>query len=190
MERGCASVWGQYVSRHGRRSVTEPDGARMTAAPGLYLVCGKIAAGKTTLARTLAARPAMLLVSEDHWTSNLFGPELRTFDDYIRLSARLRAAMGPHIVAVLGGGLSVVLDFPANTLTQRAWMRSIIEAAQVPHELHVLAVPDSLCLERLHARNATGKHPFHVSDADFAQFTRHYQAPTESEGFNLVVHTG
>jgi predicted kinase len=38
----------------------------------LYLLCGKIAAGKSTLARRLAARPATLLISEDHWTSNLF----------------------------------------------------------------------------------------------------------------------
>jgi predicted kinase len=32
----------------------------------------KIAAGKSTLARRLAARPATLLISEDHWMSNLF----------------------------------------------------------------------------------------------------------------------
>lgn len=89
-------------------------------APTLYLLCGKIAAGKSTLARRLAARPATLLISEDHWTSNLFPDELRTIDDYARLSARLRAAMGPHVVDVLRLGLSIVLDFPANTVRTRA----------------------------------------------------------------------
>src|SRR5215471_9667592 len=105
--------------------------------PTLYLLCGKIAAGKTTLARQLAARPATLLISEDHWTSTLFAGDLKTIEDYARLSTRLRAAMAPHIVAILRQGLSVVLDFAANTVKQRAWAKSVIETAQVPHELHV-----------------------------------------------------
>jgi predicted kinase len=95
--------------------------------PTLYLLCGKIAAGKSTLARRLAARPVTLLISEDHWTSKLFADDLRTIDDYGRYSARLRAAMGPHIVDILRQGLSIVLDFPANTVGNRKWMRSLIE---------------------------------------------------------------
>jgi predicted kinase len=92
-------------------------------APTLYLLCGKIAAGQSTLARRLATRPATLLISEDHWTSNLFADDLKTMEDYGRYSARLRAAIGPHIVDILRQGLSVVLDFPANTLRNRDWMR-------------------------------------------------------------------
>ena len=49
--------------------------------------------------------------------------------------------MKPHIVAILKQDLSVVLDFAANTVKQRAWVRSVIEAAEVPHELHVLECP-------------------------------------------------
>ena len=51
----------------------------------LYLVCGKIGSGKSTLARQLAARPATLLISEDHWTSTLWADELKTIEDYVRL---------------------------------------------------------------------------------------------------------
>src|SRR5438045_9650189 len=94
--------------------------------PILHLFCGKVAAGKSTLARRLAARPATLLISEDHWTSTLFADELQTMDDYGRLSARLRAAIGPHIVDMLRVGISVVLDFQANTVRVRGWMRSLI----------------------------------------------------------------
>lgn len=154
----------------------------------LYLICGKIGAGKSTLAKALAARPARLLISEDHWTSHLFADQLKTIDDYSRLSQRLRTAMAPHIVAILRAGLSVVLDFPANTPAQRGWMRGLIEAAGVPHELHLLDMPDALCLERLRRRNASGEHPFVVSDAEFAQFTRHFSPPAPDEGFNVVVH--
>jgi predicted kinase len=46
----------------------------------LYLLCGKICAGKSTLARHLAAHPAILLISMDHWMSTLFPTENRTID--------------------------------------------------------------------------------------------------------------
>ena len=158
--------------------------------PTLHLLCGKIGSGKSTLARQLAARPATLLISEDHWNSTLWADELKTIEDYGRLSTRLRAAMAPHIVAILRQDLSVVLDFAANTVKQRAWARTVIEAAGVPYELHVLDVPDAVCLQRLRQRNASGTHEFQVSDAEFEQFTRHYVPPSADEGFNVIVHAG
>jgi predicted kinase len=156
--------------------------------PTLYLLCGKIGAGKSTLARQLAARPATLLISEDHWTSTLFADELKSIEDYGRLSARLRAAMAPHIVDILRQGLSVVLDFPANTVRQRAWMWSLIAEAKVPHELHHLDLPNEICKQRLRKRNAGGQHQFQVSDAEFEQFTAHFVPPGPDERFNVIVH--
>jgi predicted kinase len=155
----------------------------------LYLLCGKIAAGKSTLARRLAARPATLLISMDHWMSILFPTENRTIEDFARLSARLRAAMGPHVVDILRQDLSVVLDFPANTVSWRDWMRSVISEADVAHELHVLDVPDALCKERLRQRNEGGEHPYQVSEATFYLFTSYFVLPAPDEGFNIVVHT-
>ncbi len=161
------------------------EAARPTA---LYLLCGKIAAGKSTLARRLAARPATLLISMDHWMSILFPTENRTIEDFARLSARLRAAMGPHIVDILRQDLSVVLDFPANTVSWRGWMRSVISEADVAHELHVLDVPDALCKERLRQRNEDGEHPYQVNEATFDLFMSYFVLPTPDEGFNIVVH--
>src|ERR1700722_15513512 len=46
----------------------------------LYLLCGKIAAGKSTLARQLAIRPRTLLIEMDHWMSTLFPVENRTIN--------------------------------------------------------------------------------------------------------------
>lgn len=154
----------------------------------LYLLCGKIASGKTTLARQLAARPATLLITMDDWMSILFPTENRTIEDFGRLSARLRDAMGPHIVEILRCELSVVLDFPANTLKWRAWMRSLVDDAKVAHELHVLDVPDAVCKERLRRRNESGEHPYNVSEENYDLFTGYFVFPTEEEGFNMVVH--
>src|SRR5215510_7932583 len=133
----------------------------------LYLLSGKIGSGKSTLAHELAARPQTLLISEDHWASTLFADDLKTIDDYTRYSARLRAAMGPHVVDILRRGLSVVLDFPANTVRNRDWMRSLISEANTAHELHLLDVPDAICKQRLRERNAAGKHPFQVTEAEY-----------------------
>ena len=156
--------------------------------PVLHLLCGKIGAGKSTLANNLSARPATVLISEDRWNSTLFADQLKTIEDYSRLSRRLRAAMGPHVVSLLKAGLSVVLDFPANTLANREWMRGIVDDAGVAHELHFLDLPDETCKQRLRARNAAGEHPFQASDAEFDLFTRYFVPPTPDEGFNVVVH--
>ena len=85
-------------------------------------------------------------------------------------------------------GLSVVLDFPANTLASRRWMRGIVEDADAAHELHFLDVPDETCRRRLRERNAAGGHPFQASDAEYEIFTRYFVPPTPDEGFNVVTH--
>jgi predicted kinase len=162
------------------------ESARVTT---LYLLCGKIASGKSTLARRLAERPATLLITMDHWMSRLFSTENRTIEDFARLSARLRDAMGPHVVDVLRHDLSVVLDFPANTVKWRSWMRSLIDEADVAHELHVLDVPDAICKQRLRQRNAEGEHPYEVSDETYELFMSYFVPPRPDEGFNIVTHT-
>ena len=159
-----------------------------TRSATLYLLCGRIAAGKSTLARRLAARPATLLIGMDDWMSALFPTENRTIDDFARLSARLRDAMAPHVVEILRQDLSVVLDFPANTVKWRNWMRCLITEANVAHELHFLDVPDAICKERLRHRNESGVHPYQVDEATYDLFMSYFVPPTADEGFIIVTH--
>ena len=154
----------------------------------LHLICGKIAAGKSTLAKQLCAEPQTVLISEDGWLAQLYPEELHSIADYVKLSSRLRAAMETHIVDLLKAGTSVVLDFPSNTPSTRAWARGIFEKAQAPHSLHFLDVSDEECKKRLRLRNLSGEHAFQTTDEQFDQITLHFVAPTPQEGFNLVVH--
>ncbi|MBR1221359.1 ATP-binding protein [Bradyrhizobium sp. U87765 SZCCT0131] len=154
----------------------------------LHLLCGKIAAGKSTLAVELGAQPHTVTVAEDDWLSGLYPGEIRTVADYGRCSARLRGVMAPHLAALLRAGLSVVLDFPANTPANRAWMRGIVEEAGVGHRLHYLDVPDEVCRARLRERNARGDHAYTVTDAEFDIITSHFVAPSHDEGFTIMIH--
>ncbi|CTQ55721.1 putative kinase [Roseibium album] len=155
----------------------------------LHLLCGKVASGKSTLAKSLAAAKGTILLQEDFWLSNLFADELATLSDYVRCSERLRNAMEPHIVDLLRSGLSVVLDFQANTVETRNWMRRIFEAAGCLHQLHVLDVSNDICKARLRARNASGSHEFQVSDDEFDRISSYFERPTDEEGFKLKIHT-
>ena len=128
------------------------------------------------------------MIAEDGWLKALYGHEMQTGADFVRFSARLRAAMGPHVVALLQAGHSVVLDFQANTVESRAWMRGLIEASGAAHVLHYLDLPDAVCLERLRGRNAGGAHEFALTDAQFERFSAHFVAPTEAEGFVIERH--
>jgi predicted kinase len=154
--------------------------------PTLHLLCGKVAAGKSTLAAQLAAMPRTILIAQDTWMAALYPGEVRTIADYVRLVPRLRAVLGPHVADLLRAGLSVVLDWPANTRTSRAWMRTIFRAAGSSHQLHVLDVPDEVCLARLEARNASGRHEYTVSRAEFEELTGYLELPTPDEGFAVV----
>lgn len=156
--------------------------------PTLHFLCGKIAAGKTTLSNELGEGGNTVVVREDHWLARLYPGEQNTLADYVRNSTRLRAAMTGLLVDLLRTGMSVVLDFPGNTPNQRAWMRSLFEEAGCAHRLHYLDVPNEVCKARLHQRNMSGLHEFEVSDEEFDLFTSHFVPPSADEAFNVVVH--
>ena len=159
-----------------------------TTPATLHLLCGKIASGKSTLATRLASEPNSILLREDSWLAGLFGPEMKTPRDFVQYSGRLRDVIAPHIVALLKGGTTVVLDFQANTREARWWMKDLIEQAGCAHRLHVLDMPDAVCKDRLKRRNASGQHEFAVTEEQFDQISRHFQLPTQDEGFVLEIH--
>ncbi|WP_415878235.1 AAA family ATPase [Methylomonas sp. TEB] len=154
--------------------------------PTLHLLCGKIASGKSTLAQELAKTPVTVIISEDVWLAHLYPDNIKSVADYVKHSSSLRGAIGPHVTDLLRIGVSVVLDFPANTVGNRKWMRSIIDRAESKHVLHFLDVSDDKCLTRLRARNASGTHAFVVADTEFDLITSYFVAPQQEEGFNII----
>lgn len=158
--------------------------------PGtLYFFCGKMAAGKSTLARQIVARTDAILLVQDEWLAHLFPDEIVDVDAYRKFSRRLNAALAEHVSALLSRGVPVVLDFPANTRRQRAWFRELIERTGAPHEMHFVDVPDDLCKEQLRVRSrGLAEGSAWTSDAEFDAITRFFEPPAPDEGFNIVRH--
>ncbi|MEO8677887.1 MAG: ATP-binding protein [Vicinamibacterales bacterium] len=156
----------------------------------LFFFCGKMAAGKSTLAGALAARHDAVLWSQDELAETLFPSQIVNVATYLEYSSRIGRMVAPHVAAVLSRGVNVVLDFPANTRTQRAWFRGIIDAAGVEYELHLLDTPDDICKAQLKARSAhLPPGTKWTTEADFELIASHFQRPAEDEGFTVIVHT-
>src|SRR4030095_9965309 len=121
----------------------------MPAQAKLIFLCGKMAAGKSTLARDLAQQENAVLLEQDELLDRLFPGEITDIPGFVKYSSRLKEALAPHICSLLSMGISVVLDFPGNTTAQRAWFRRLFEGANAEHELHFVDAPDALCKRQL-----------------------------------------
>lgn len=163
----------------------------VTSRGRLHFFCGKAGAGKSTLARAIAGSEQATLISEDVWLSRLYGEQMQTFDDYRRLSLRLRTVVGPLAVELLRTGRNVVLDFPANTRIARDWFRSLGEQSGSGHVLHFVDSSDAACLSRIEKRNAErpeGSH--HLTPELFLSISAHFDPPQDEEGLNVRRHDG
>ncbi len=154
----------------------------------LHMVCGKIDSGKSTLTTTLASVERTKLISEDVWMSSLYPGEISSLEDYVRCAGRIRNVIPGHACSLLSAGVSVVLDFPFNTVASRAWGYALSQSAGCGHRLHHLDVSDEVCKARLRARNARGEHPFQTSEAQFEQITSYFVPPEPAERLNIVTY--
>jgi predicted kinase len=161
----------------------------MNTSTKLIFLCGKMAAGKSTLARDLAKRENVILLVQDEFLDALFPGEITNLAGFVKCASRLRSALAPHVCALLSKDISVVLDFPGNTKEERAWFREIIERAKVEHELHFVDASDALCKGQLADRSKSkpADAPW-TSEAEFEAITAYFQPPSEDEHFNVVRH--
>ena len=161
--------------------------------PGtLHFISGRLAAGKTTLARNLAVEHQAVFFCEDVWLSKL-SDGISSFDEYLKWSRRCRSVMGPLIVDCLRAGVSVVLDFAGNRVDERAWARDLSEKAGSPHVLHFLDVDEEECLHRLLARNQgkpEGLYFASTPEAEFRAICKYFQVPTPEERLTITAYNG
>jgi predicted kinase/GNAT superfamily N-acetyltransferase len=162
----------------------------MPRAGKLLFLCGKMASGKSTLARELAAREHAVLFVQDEWLDALYPGAIVNVASYLEYAGRINRLLAPHVVALLSRGVSVVLDFPGNTRNQRAWFRDIIDRAGANHELHFVDTAEAICKAQLKARSAhLPPGTKWTTEEDFELISSHFRGPTDDEAFNIVLHT-
>ena len=154
----------------------------------LIFFCGKMGSGKTTLSVEVAKSMGAIRLSEDEWLAALYPTEIEVFGDYIKYSSRLKPLLKSHVQDILKSGVSVVMDFPANTVSQRVWFKEILANDQIPHKLIYIEASDQLCLSQLQSRrNEQPERAQFDTEEVFKQVTSYFQTPSQKEGFNIEV---
>ncbi len=153
----------------------------------LVFFCGKMGAGKSTLARKVSRERNAVLLSEDEWLAALYPDQIKSLKDYVNYAGLLKPMIKKLAQAILLTGTDVVMDFPGNTVSQRQAFREIFDGIQAEHQLHYLDVTDEVCLKQIAQRRL--EHPERAATDTpemFEQVTRHFVAPTSEEGFNIA----
>jgi len=159
----------------------------MSSNGKLILFCGKMGAGKTTLSKSISAELNSVLISEDEWLSSHYSEQINSFEDYLSYSRKIKPFLKKHIQSILNAGITVILDFPANTTKQREWLFSLSNEVGSEHELIYLNTTDEICLSQISNRRKEQPERAQFDTPEvFREVTSHFQAPSESEGLNVV----
>ncbi|MCG8382161.1 MAG: ATP-binding protein [Gammaproteobacteria bacterium] len=156
----------------------------------LTFFCGKMGAGKTTKSLEVSHERNAVLLSEDEWLASVYPDSIQTLEDYIKCADRLKPQMKKLTQSILVTGTNVVMDFPANTISQREWFKSIFSEIQAPHELIYIDQPNEICLRQI-AKRRIEQPQRAATDTEemFELVTKYFVAPIPDEGFNTTVIT-
>ena len=143
-------------------------------------------AGKTSLSVNLAAENNAVLISEDDWLSQIYTNQISDFNDYLKCSRQIKPLVKNLVQNILCTGTNVVLDFPANTISQRDWFRSLFSEVKAPHEMIYLEASNEICLARIAKRKIEqpDRAPFDTEEV-FLQVTQYFEEPKEAEKLNV-----
>ena len=116
--------------------------------------------------------------------------KITSLNDYREYSNRLKPQIKKLVQSILSAGTNVVMDFPANTLSQRDWFRSIFSEIEAPHNLVYIDLPNDVCLKQIGNRRKEQPERAATDTPEmFEQVTKYFVAPTSEEGFNTIKVT-
>jgi predicted kinase len=154
----------------------------------LLFFCGKMGAGKSAKASQIAQERNAILLSEDEWLESLYPNKIHSVEDYVKYANRLKPQMKNLVQSIIRTGTNVVMDFPANTVSQRDWFRQVYTEIEAPHHLIYLDMPNKLCLQQIAKRRKSKPHRAATDTVEmFEAVTRYFQVPTSDEGFNMTI---
>lgn len=135
----------------------------------------------------MAQSQGIALLCEDALLASLYPDEITDVATYVQYSGRLKSALEKTLVNLLSSGTSIVLDFPANTARQRAWLVGLAHQANSRYELHYIELDDSTCKAQLSKRAADDPERASTDTVEmYEAITRYFEPPSSEEELNLI----
>jgi predicted kinase len=159
----------------------------MTAT--LHVIFGPSGAGKTTYAHAFARREKAVAFILDDWMAKLFGPDMPEpleYDWMIERVQRCEAQIWSTAAGVLAAGTSVILDIGLMRKADRARVREIAEATELPLQFHFVTASPEARRARVAERNVVRGEGFAIEVTpeifDFIEGVYEPPEPQELEG--------
>jgi len=147
---------------------------------------GKMGVGKTTHALSLSKKLNAVYLSEDEMLSSLYPNEIKTLQDYVSFSLRLKPFVKELVYKLIKSGNDVVMDFPGNTLRQREWFIELVKHCECDHKLLYLKADDELCLRQIEKRKNEQPERYRFDNKEmFYKVTSFFEEPLDNE--ELIV---
>ena len=162
----------------------------MTAT--LNVIFGPCGAGKTTYAHGFARRERAVAFILDDWMARLFGPDIPEPIEYewmLERVGRCEAQIWATAAAVMATGTSVILDIGLMRRADRARVREIAEATELPLRFHFVDAPQDVRRARVAGRNTVRGETFAIEvTPDLFDFIEGvYEPPDRAELEGAVV---
>jgi predicted kinase len=139
----------------------------------LIIVCGLPGSGKTTLAKALEQQLRAIRFSADDWMDAL---AINLYDEASR--AKIEALQWKLAQQLLGAGLKVIIEWGTWGQSERDTLRLGARALGAGVELHYLAAPEHVLLERIQRR---GMENPPITRESLSEWLQQFQAPTSDE---------
>ncbi|PPD50944.1 MAG: cell division protein ZipA [Methylobacter sp.] len=153
----------------------------------LIFFCGKMGAGKSTKSQEIALERNAVLLSEDEWLTSIYPNMIASLEDYVKYSSQIKPPIKRLVQSILNTATDVVMDFPANTVSQREWFREIFSEVEACHQLIYIDISNEICLEQIEKRRIEQPERAATDTAEmFAQVTKYFVEPAAEEGFNTM----
>lgn len=154
----------------------------------LMFFCGKMGAGKSFEAAKIAQKSKAVLIVEDEWLAALYPDKIASIRDYAHYSDLLKPPVMRLTQSLLVAGVDVVMDFPANTISQRQWLKAISDEVGAHHLMYFIDLSDEACLERVKNRalESPDRQRTDTEEIFFAML-EYFSRPSPDEQINTII---
>jgi predicted kinase len=160
----------------------------------LHVIFGPSGAGKTTYAHAFARREKAVAFILDDWMARLFGPDMPNPLEYewmIERVGRCEAQIWSTAAAVIATGASVILDIGLMRKADRARVREIAEAVELPLQFHFVDAPQEVRRARIGERNSVRGEGFAIEvTPELFEFIEGVYEPPEAEELEGAIVAG